>query len=83
MFRSRRALKLFYSYAHEDENLREKLETGLALLKRQKVYRVVARPKDHRGQRMGRSIDENLASADIVLLLISPDFIGIGLLLRS
>ena len=35
MFRSRRALKLFYSYAHEDEKLRDKLETALALLKRQ------------------------------------------------
>ncbi|MGB5733530.1 MAG: hypothetical protein WBM40_03695 [Thiohalocapsa sp.] len=29
--------KVFFSYAHEDEELRDKLETHLALLKRQGV----------------------------------------------
>ena len=28
-------IELFYSYSHKDEKLREKLETHLALLKRQ------------------------------------------------
>jgi hypothetical protein len=45
MFRSRRALKLFYSYAHEDEKLRDKLETALALLKRQKYIERLTRHK--------------------------------------
>ena len=76
MFRSRRALKLFYSYAHEDENLREKLETALALLKRQKYIESWHDRKITGGKEWAGQIDENLASADIVLLLISPDFMA-------
>lgn len=76
MFQARRALKLFYSYAHEDEPLRDKLETALALLRRQNY---IAGWHDRRitaGAEWAGQIDAHLAEADIVLLLISPDFMA-------
>ena len=76
MFRSRRALKLFYSYAHEDEKLRDKLETALALLRREKYIEPWHDRKITGGKEWAGQIDENLATADIVLLLISPDFMA-------
>jgi tetratricopeptide (TPR) repeat protein len=76
MFGSRRALKLFYSYAHEDEKLRDKLEKALALLRRQKYIESWHDRKITGGKEWAGQIDENLASADIVLLLISPDFMA-------
>ena len=74
MFRSRPALKLFYSYAHEDEKLRDKLETALALLRREKYIESWHDRRITGGKEWAGQIDENLAAADIVLLLISPDF---------
>jgi hypothetical protein len=73
---ARRALKLFYSYAHEDEQLREKLETALALLKRQQYIEGWHDRKIVAGKEWAGHIDAHLAEADIVLLLISPDFMA-------
>lgn len=69
-------LELFYSYSHKDEDLRDKLETHLSMLKRQKVIsqwhdRVIIA-----GQEWGGEIDEHLKSADIILLLVSADFLA-------
>ena len=76
MFHARHALKLFYSYAHEDEQLREKLETALALLKRQQYIESWHDRKITAGKEWASQIDAHLAEADIVLLLISPDFMA-------
>jgi tetratricopeptide (TPR) repeat protein len=76
MCHARRALKLFYSYAHEDEQLREKLETALALLKRQQFIESWHDRKITAGKEWAGQIDAHLAEADIVLLLISPDFMA-------
>ncbi|HEY0173241.1 MAG TPA: tetratricopeptide repeat protein [Pyrinomonadaceae bacterium] len=70
------ALELFYSYSHEDEDLRDGLQTHLSTLKRQNVIngwhdrRVVA------GEEWGGEIDEHLKTADIILLLVSSDFLA-------
>lgn len=74
--RDKEGLKLFYSYSHKDEGLREALEAHLSLLKRQGVIqewhdRKISAGADWKGQ-----IDSHLASADIVLLLVSADFIA-------
>ena len=67
---------LFYSYAHKDEVLRDELETHLKLLERQGYIapwhdrRIVA------GEKWSEEIDNNLKNADIILLLISADFIA-------
>lgn len=67
---------LFFSYSHIDEALRDQLEIHLASLKRQGL---IASWHDRRitaGTELGNAIDEHLDSAEVILLLISPDFIA-------
>ena len=67
-------ITLFYSYSHRDEDLRLKLETHLAVLRR---GRLIAEWNDRKlepGDAWKDQIDRHLTSADIVLLLVSPDF---------
>jgi internalin A len=72
----RRAVRLFYSYAHKDEELRDELETHLKLFQRQGLIE----PWHDRGIGAGTEwageIDDNLDRADVVLLLVSADFIA-------
>lgn len=69
-------LLLFYSYAHEDKSLRDRLEKSLALLKRQGIiegwHDGVIKP----GSEWDKQIIHRLHQADLILLLISPDFIA-------
>ena len=68
-------MELFFSYSHNDENLRNELEKHLSLLRRQGVIDLWS---DHRigpGEDISHGIDQRLESADIILLLISPDFL--------
>jgi len=72
----RRPAQLFYSYAHEDEALRDQLEKHLSILHRQQVIsgwhdRAIAA-----GTEWERQINEHLETAHIILLLISADFIA-------
>ena len=69
-------VKLFYSYSHEDEALRNKLETNLKLLQRQKVISVWHDRKISAGEEWKNAINENLNTADIILLLVSADFLA-------
>ncbi len=74
--RSTGALKLFYSYSHKDEALRERLEVQLALLRR---YGFIQDWHDRQitpSTDWKKELDRNLEQADIVLLLVSPDFIA-------
>jgi tetratricopeptide (TPR) repeat protein len=69
-------IEVFYSYAHEDEPFRQELEKHLSLLKRQGVIagwhdRHITAGAEWKGQ-----IDQHLESAQIILLLISPDFMA-------
>jgi len=68
--------RLFYSYSHKDENLRNELETHLKLLQRQGMIETWHDRKIEAGDEWKRKIDENLERADIILLLISADFIA-------
>jgi len=70
------ALSLFISYSHRDDELREKLDTHLSLLKRQGVFDVWHDRRIAAGQEWAGQIDAELESADIVLLLISADFLA-------
>jgi hypothetical protein len=69
-------VKLFYSYSHKDEGLRNTLETHLTLLQRQKVISTWHDRKISAGEEWKNAIDENLKNADIILLLISADFLA-------
>jgi internalin A len=71
-----RPIRLFYSYSHQDERLRNELETHLKLLQRQGMIETWHDRKIEAGDEWKRKIDENLERADIILLLISADFIA-------
>lgn len=69
-------VKIFYSYSHQDEAIRDQLETHLTLMKRQGLIA----PWHDRcilpGQEFAEAIDSHLQAADIILLLVSVDFIA-------
>ncbi len=68
--------KLFFSYSHKDEGLRNELETHLALLNRQGVIsswhdrRIIA------GRDLDQSISSELESSQIILLIVSAHFLA-------
>jgi hypothetical protein len=67
---------LFFSYSHADEGLRDQLETHLSALHRQGL---IASWHDRRiaaGDDFGEAIDGHLDTVDVILLLVSPDFIA-------
>jgi internalin A len=70
------AVKVFYSYSHKDEKLRDELETHLTLMKRQGIIEYWHDRCIIPGQDLGQEIDKNLQAADIIILLVSSDFIA-------
>lgn len=67
---------VFFSYSHADEALRDRLEKGLAMLKRQGVIDTWHDRRIPVGEVLGLSIDAAMEAADVVLLLVSPDFLA-------
>ncbi|ANJ96881.1 toll/interleukin-1 receptor domain-containing protein [Serratia plymuthica] len=68
--------RVFMSYTHKDEALRDELEVHLAMLKREGVIEVWHDRRINAGDDLNASIDAQLDHADIVLLLVSPDFLA-------
>lgn len=68
------AVKIFFCYAHEDEPLLNKLKSHLKPLQRQGLIDVWYDRDISAGTEWEREISEQLNSAQIILLLISPDF---------
>ena len=66
----------FVSYSQRDERYRQRLDTALAQLRRNELITTWHDRMILPGQEWGREIDKNLDNADIVLLLVSPDFIA-------
>jgi hypothetical protein len=71
-----RPAKVFCSYSHTDEKFRSQLETHLALLSQQDAIHVWHDRRIEPGADWKKEIDKNLEEADIVLLLISADFMA-------
>ncbi len=67
---------VFYSYSHADERLREQLEKHLALLRRQGAIAAWHDRQIGAGTEWAGQIDEHLNSAQIILLLVSSDFLA-------
>ncbi|HEL3207699.1 TPA: toll/interleukin-1 receptor domain-containing protein [Stenotrophomonas maltophilia] len=67
---------VFFSYSHADEDLRDQLEKQLAMLKRQGVIETWHDRRIGAGQELVQVIDDHINSDDIILLLVSPDFIA-------
>lgn len=67
---------LFFSYSHKDEALRDRLEVHLASLRRSGAISTWHDRRITAGDPLAERIDQNLERADIILLLISPDFLA-------
>ena len=68
--------EVFFSYSHRDENLRVQLENHLALLRRENVITGWHDRKIGAGSEWRGVIDEQLERAQIILLLVSADFLA-------
>ena len=68
--------RIFISYAHKDEELLQELEKHLAELKRQKIVTTWSDEQIRPGEELDNAIEEELERADIILLLVSPDFLA-------
>ncbi len=69
-------MTVFISYSHKDEKYRKKLDTHLAGLKLTRHLKVWDDTNIRAGDRWNDAIRGNLERADIVLLLVSADFIA-------
>jgi serine/threonine protein kinase len=69
-------VSIFYSYSHEDEDLRRELEAHLAPLRRSGLIREWHDHEIIAGQDWDKEISRYLESANLILFLISPDFIN-------
>ncbi|HZY96074.1 MAG TPA: toll/interleukin-1 receptor domain-containing protein [Candidatus Cybelea sp.] len=67
--------RLFVSYSHVDEAYRKRLGTALALLKRQGLVDVWTDREILPGEEIDPRIAAELDRADVILLLVSPEFI--------
>jgi hypothetical protein len=69
-------IKLFFSYSHVDEAMRNELEIHLTMLKRSGLIdswhdrRIIA------GKDLDSEISQHLEEADVILLLLSPHFLA-------
>jgi hypothetical protein len=69
-------IKLFCSYSHKDEALRDELGKHLKLFERQGLVRSWHDRKIGAGDLWQEAIDRGLREADVILLLISADFLA-------
>lgn len=67
---------VFFSYSHADEALRDQLEKQLSVLKRQGVITTWHDRRIGAGEEWERAIDNHVETDDIILLLVSPDFLA-------
>lgn len=67
---------LFFSYSHADEDLRNKLEVHLAMLKHQGIIDTWHDRRIPAGDDLDSAISAQLDIADVILLLVSSDFLA-------
>lgn len=73
---SDKPIEVFFSYAHEDEALRDKLANHLKIFERQGVISGWHDRKIAAGREWAGQIDEHLNRAQVILLLISDAFLA-------
>ena len=72
----KRPLRIFFSYAHEDEELRDELAKQLDILERQGNIATWHDRRIEPGEEWAGKIAENLKAAELILLLVSADFLA-------
>ncbi len=70
------AVRVAFSYSHKDEELRDQLETHLKLLQRQGHISTWHDRKIMPGDKWVGVIDDSFRRADLILLLVSADFLA-------
>jgi hypothetical protein len=68
--------KIFISYSHKDKDLKLDLEKHLKPLERMGIIDKWSDKEIDAGSDFAKEVDKNLADADLVLLLISIDFVN-------
>ena len=68
--------QVFCSYSHEDKDFQDNLAKHLAALRRVGVIELWTDNEIRAGDRWSDKISENLEKADIILLLVSANFIS-------
>ena len=68
--------RVFFSYCHADEALRDQLEKQLSALKRQGVIETWHDRRIGAGENIHQAIDGHINQDEIILLLVSSDFIA-------
>lgn len=68
--------QVFFSYSHKDEDFRNELETHLAMLRREGKITAWHDRRITAGSDIHDSISEELESAQIILLLVSANFLA-------
>jgi hypothetical protein len=68
--------EVFFSYSHKDEALRDRLETHLAMLKREGTIETWHDRRITAGDDFAGVIDERIETAHLILLLVSADFLN-------
>ena len=68
--------KIFVSYSHKDEDIRKKLHNHLASMVRNRIIEILFDRKIRPGQHLDHEIEKSIAGANIVLLLVSANFIN-------
>lgn len=69
-------ISVFFSYAHADEALRDRLDRNLTMLKRQGIIDVWHDRRLVPGEAIDTAIATELERADLILLLVSTDFLA-------
>ena len=69
-------IPLFYSYSHVDDEFRKQLEIRLELLRRQNIIDGWSDRKIAPGSNWEEDLNFNLQKAQIIILLISPEFLA-------
>jgi hypothetical protein len=68
--------KLFFSYSHKDEALRDELQTHLEMLKRSGAIETWHDRMILVGDDFDGAINQRMEEADVILLLVSSDFLA-------
>lgn len=69
-------ISIFISYSHEDESYKDKLEKHLSILKRNNIVETWHDRKILPGEEWDKKIKNELENAQIILLLVSVDFLS-------
>ena len=70
------SIEIFFSYSHKDEKLRDELDNHLSSLWRRGIAKKWHDRHIGPGTEWAGEIDAHLDSAQIILLLVTPDFLA-------